>query len=59
MENFNRIFSLSGFITLLENIYGYAPLIPSAADPSIADPAANFIIALCGGVLLGLGLDLF
>ena len=52
------IFSLSGFITLLENIYGYAPLIPSAADPSIAYPAANYIIALCGGVLLGLGLGL-
>ncbi len=52
------VFSLSAFITILEKIYGYAPLIPSSVDASIPDPAANFIIALCGGVLLGFGLGL-
>ncbi len=52
------IFSLSGFISLIEFIYGYQPLIGLSSNPSIPDPAANFIIALCGGVLLGLGLGL-
>ena len=52
------IVSLSGFITLLEKIYGYKPLIALASNPAIPDPAANFIIALCGGVFIGLGLGL-
>ena len=44
------IVSLSGSISVLEYFYGYDPLIGLASNPSIPDPAANFIIALCGGV---------
>lgn len=52
------IISLSGFISLWEKIYGYAPLISLADQPLVPDPAANFIMALCGGVILGIGLGL-
>jgi uncharacterized membrane-anchored protein YitT (DUF2179 family) len=53
------IVSLSGFITLLEFLYGYEPLIKLIVDNKIIpDPAANLIIALFGGVLVGLGLGL-
>ena len=53
------IVTLSGFISILEFTYGYDPLIPISPDmPSVPDPSANFIIALCGGVLLGVGLGL-
>lgn len=58
MKTVVGIVSLSGFITLLERLYGYKPLIGLASNPTIPDPAANFIIALCGGVFLGLGLGL-
>ncbi|MDD3280334.1 MAG: YitT family protein [Bacteroidales bacterium] len=58
MKTVVGIVSLSGFITLIEYLYGYKPLIGLAENPSIPDPAANFIIALCGGVLLGIGLGL-
>ena len=44
------IISLSGFISLLEIFYGYELL--------IADSSAEFIMALCGGVLTGFGLGL-
>lgn len=50
MKTIVGIFSLSGFITLWEHIYGYEPL--------INDPSAYFILALCGGVLTGIGLGL-
>jgi uncharacterized membrane-anchored protein YitT (DUF2179 family) len=50
------IVSLSGSISLLEFLYGYEPLIGLASNPAIPDPAANFIIALCGGVFIGVGL---
>lgn len=50
------IVTLSGFVSLLEFTYGYAPLIATAADPMVAEPSANFIFAVCGGVLLGIGL---
>jgi len=52
------IFSLAGFISLIEFVYGYAPLIALPGNPAIADPAANFIIALFGGVIVGVGLGL-
>lgn len=52
------IVSLSGSISVLEYFYGYDPLIGLASNPSIPDPAANFIIALCGGVLIGIGLGI-
>jgi len=52
------IFSLAGFISLMEFIYGYAPLISLPGNPAIADPAANFIISLFGGVIVGVGLGL-
>lgn len=58
MKTLVGIVSLSGFITLIEHLYGYKPLIGLADNSAIPDPAANFIIALCGGVLLGLGLGL-
>ena len=44
------IVSLSGFITLMEYLYGYAPLVD--------DPSAYFIVSLCGGVIIGVGLGL-
>lgn len=52
------VITLPAFISLWEKIYGYAPLIASASDPMTADPSATFILALCGGVLIGLGLGL-
>jgi len=52
------IFSLAGFISLIEFLYGYAPLISLPGNPAIADPAANFIISLFGGVIVGVGLGL-
>jgi uncharacterized membrane-anchored protein YitT (DUF2179 family) len=52
------IISLAGFISLLEFVYGYEPLIALPGNPAIADPAANFIISLFGGVFVGVGLGL-
>jgi uncharacterized membrane-anchored protein YitT (DUF2179 family) len=52
------IFSLAGFISLVEFVYGYAPLISLPGNPAIADPASNFIISLFGGVIVGVGLGL-
>jgi len=52
------IFSLAGFISFIEFAYGYAPLISLPENPAIADPAANFIISLFGGVIVGVGLGL-
>lgn len=53
------IVSLSGFITLMEFVYGYEPLIKLIVDNKvIPDPAANLIIALFGAVLIGLGLGI-
>lgn len=52
------IISLAGFISLLEFVYGYTPLISLPENPAIADPAANFIVALFGGVFCGVGLGL-
>ncbi len=50
MKTIVGIISLSGFITLIEFLYGYQPL--------IADPSADFIMALFGGLLIGLGVGL-
>ena len=50
MKTLVGIISLSGFISLLEFLFGY--------DPLIADTSATFISALFGGVLLGGGLGL-
>ncbi|MDR1758024.1 MAG: YitT family protein [Bacteroidales bacterium] len=44
------ILSLSGFITFWEHIYGYAPL--------VAGDSSHFILALGGGVFIGLGLGI-
>ena len=52
------LFSLAGFISLTEFVYGYAPLIAIPDNPAVADPTANFIIALFGGVIVGIGLGL-
>ncbi|MBO7587622.1 MAG: YitT family protein [Bacteroidales bacterium] len=52
------VITLPAFISLWEKIYGYAPLIALPGDPMTPDPAANFIIALCGGVIIGIGLGL-
>ena len=52
------IFSLAGFISLLEFVYGYAPLISMPDNPAIPDPSASFIISLFGGVIVGVGLGL-
>lgn len=50
--------TLPAFISLWEKIYGYAPLIGLPENPMVPDPSANFIIALCGGVIIGIGLGL-
>lgn len=52
------VVTLPAFISLWEKIYGYAPLIALPGDPMTPDPAANFIVALCGGVIIGIGLGL-
>lgn len=52
------VITLPAFISLWEKIYGYAPLIAMADNPMVPDPSATFILALCGGVLVGLGLGL-
>ncbi|MCL2246028.1 MAG: YitT family protein [Lentimicrobiaceae bacterium] len=52
------IFSLAGFISLIEFLHGYAPLIALPGNQAIADPAANFIISLFGGVIVGVGLGM-
>ncbi len=52
------IVSLAGFISLLENTYGYQPLISLPSDPSTADPASYMILSLFGAVLLGIGMGL-
>ena len=52
------VITLPSFISLWEKIYGYAPLIALPGDPMTPDPAANFIVALCGGVIIGIGLGL-
>jgi uncharacterized membrane-anchored protein YitT (DUF2179 family) len=51
-------FTLPAFISFWEKIYGYAPLIGLPDNPMVPDPSANFIIALCGGVIIGIGLGL-
>lgn len=52
------VISLPIFISFWEKIYGYAPLIAMADHPMVPDPSANFIIALFGGVFIGVGLGL-
>lgn len=51
------IVSLSGFISLMELLYGYNPLIVLPGT-NLPDPSATFILSLCGAVLLGVGLGL-
>lgn len=50
--------SLPAFISILEGVYGYGPLIALPGKPMVADPSAVFIMALCGGVLMGVGAGL-
>ena len=52
------VITLPAFISLWEKVYGYAPLIGLPGDPMTPDPAAAFIVALCGGVIIGIGLGL-
>lgn len=52
------IISLAGFISLLELGYGYAPLISMPDNSAIPDPSSDFIIALFGSVIVGVGLGL-
>lgn len=52
------VISLPTFISFWEKIYGYAPLIALPNDPMTPDPSAVFILALFGGVIIGLGLGL-
>lgn len=52
------IITLPTFISLWEKIYGYAPLIALPGQPMTPDPSASFILALCGGVIIGIGLGL-
>lgn len=52
------IITLPTFISFWEKIYGYAPLIALPGQPMTPDPSASFILALCGGVIIGIGLGL-
>ena len=52
------VITLPAFISMWEGIYGYAPLISLPGQPMTPDPSANFIIALCGGIIIGIGLGL-
>lgn len=52
------VITLPSFISIWEKIYGYDPLICLPGQPGVADPSATFILALCGGVIIGLGLGL-
>ena len=52
------VISLPAFISLWEKVYGYAPLIALPNDPMTPDPSATFILALFGGVIIGVGLGL-
>ena len=52
------VISLPAFISLWEKVYGYAPLIGLPNDPMTPDPSATFIVALFGGVIIGIGLGL-
>ena len=52
------VVSLPAFISFWEKVYGYEPLISVPGQPLVPDPSAIFIMALFGGVLLGIGLGL-
>ncbi len=52
------VLTLPSFISLWEKIYGYAPLISLPGQPMVPDPSATFIMALCGGIIIGVGLGL-
>ena len=52
------VLTLPFFISILEKLYGYAPLIAQHDHPMLPDPAAVFIMALFGAVLIGIGLGL-
>lgn len=52
------VITLPAFISFWEKIYGYAPLISVPGDPMTPDPSSVFILALFGGVIIGIGLGL-
>lgn len=52
------VITLPSFISLWEKVYGYNPLISLPGQPAVADPSTTFILALCGGVIIGVGLGL-
>jgi len=52
------IISLPLFISFWEKVYGYEPLISLPGQPMVPDPSATFILALFGGVIIGIGLGL-
>ena len=58
MKTLVGVISLPAFISLWEKVYGYAPLISLPGQPMVPDPSATFILALCGGVIIGIGLGL-
>lgn len=58
VKTFVGVISLPAFISLWEKIYGYKPLISLPDNPMMPDPSATFILALCGGVIIGIGLGL-
>lgn len=57
-KTFVGVITLPTFISIWEKIYGYHPLISLPGQPNVADPSATFILALCGGVIIGVGLGL-
>ena len=58
MKTLVGVISLPLFISFWEKVYGYAPLIELPGDPMTPDPSATFILALFGGVIIGIGLGL-
>ena len=58
MKTLVGVVTLPAFISLWEKVYGYEPLISLPGQPMVPDPSATFILALFGGVIIGVGLGL-
>ncbi len=58
MKTLVGVITLPTFISFWEKVYGYEPLISLPGQPMVPDPSATFIVALFGGIIIGVGLGL-